>query len=253
MIELRVAIADDELLARKRVVRLLEAMPGITVVGVHEQAADVLAQLAREPVDVLVLDVQMPGMTGIEAHALVPEGGPFVIFATAHPEHALAAFELGAVDYVLKPIEAARLAKAIDRARKHAQTRRGAAAVESAPLVRLPITTRAGVLLVDPAEISHAEFDGTLVTLHRTSGEPLLCEQSLQELESRLPAESFERVHRRALLNLREVVLLVPQETGGLLATMKNGAKVPVSRQSARKLRRWLGLAKATSDTTPEG
>lgn len=245
MIELRVAIADDELLARKRVVRLLEAMPGVTVVGVHEQAADVLAQLAREAIDVLVLDVQMPGMTGIEAHALVPEGGPFVIFATAHPEHAVEAFELGAVDYVLKPIEASRLAKAIDRARRHAATRRAA---PSGALSRLPVTTRAGVLLLDPSEVSHAEFDGTLVTIHRTSGEPLLCELSLQELESRLPADSFERVHRRALLNLREVVLLAPQDTGGFLAQMKNGAKVPVSRQSARKLRRWLGLAKATSD-----
>lgn len=245
MIELRVAIADDELLARKRVVRLLEAMPGVTVVGVHEQAADALAQLAREAIDVLVLDVQMPGMTGIEAHALVPEGGPFVIFATAHPEHAVEAFELGAVDYVLKPIEAGRLAKAIDRARRHAQTRRAA---PSGALSRLPVTTRAGVLLLDPSEVSHAEFDGTLVTIHRTNGEPVLCELSLQELESRLPSDSFERVHRRALLNLREVALLAPQDTGGFLAQMKNGASVPVSRQSARKLRRWLGLAKATSD-----
>jgi two-component system LytT family response regulator len=243
MIELKVAIADDELLARKRVVRLLEAMPGVTVVGVHEQAADALAQLGRESIDVLVLDVQMPGMTGIEAHALVPEGGPFVIFATAHPEHAVAAFELGAVDYVLKPIEASRLAKAIDRARRHAASRRSATS-RTAPL---PVTTRAGVLLLDPAEVSHAEFDGTLVTIHRTNGEPLLCELSLQELESRLPTEWFERVHRRALVNLREVVLLAPQDSGGFLAQMKTGARVPVSRQSARKLRKWLGLAKAGS------
>jgi two-component system, LytTR family, response regulator len=250
MIELRVAIADDELLARKRLVRLLEAMPGVTVVGVHEQAGDALAQLGREPIDVLVLDVQMPGMTGIEAHALVPEHGPFVIFATAHPEHAVEAFELGAVDYVLKPIEAARLAKAIDRARRHAQSRAARVPAPSQPAAptRLPIQTRAGVLLLDPAEISHAEFDGNLVTIHRRSGEPLLCELSLQDLESRLPAELFERVHRRALLNLREVVLLAPQDTGGLLAVMRQGGRVPVSRQSARKLRRWLGIAKSSGD-----
>lgn len=249
---LRVAIADDELLARKRLVRLLEAMPGIDVIGVHEAAAPLLAQLGEDAIDVVVLDVQMPGLSGLEAYALVPEGGPFVIFATAHPEHAVAAFELGAVDYVLKPIDAPRLAKAIERARDHVTRRRGEAPrIDAHPVARLPITTRAGIVLLELDDVSHAEFDGTLVTIHRRVGEPLLSELSLQELGQRLPEPQFDRVHRRALVNLREVVMLLPQDTGGYTAVMRTGAHVAVSRQSARRLRRWLGLGKG-ADTDKE-
>lgn len=243
---LRVALADDELLARKRLVRLLESMPDVQVVGMHADATALLAQLREDAIDVLVLDVQMPGVSGIEAHALLPPDGPFVIFATAHPEHAVKAFELGAVDYVLKPIDAARLAKAIDRARQHVTRRRGdeTARPSGDPLARLPISTRAGVVLVDFDDVSHAEFDGTLVTLHRRVGEPLLTEFSLQDLGQRLPEPQFDRVHRRALVNLREVAMLLPQDTGGFVAVMRGGAHVVVSRQSARRLRRWLGLGK---------
>lgn len=241
---LRVAIADDELLARKRVVRLLEAMAGIEVVGVHADATSLLAQLGEDAIDVLVLDVQMPGLSGLEAHALVPEGGPFVIFATAHPEHALAAFDLGATDYVLKPIDAARLAKAIERARCQVTARRPIPSVEGPALARLPISTRAGVVLLEFDDVSHAEFDGALVTIHRRSGESLLSDFSLQELAARLPEPQFDRVHRRALVNLHEVAVLLPQDTGGFVAVMRTGAQVAVSRQAARRLRRSLGMGK---------
>jgi two-component system, LytTR family, response regulator len=257
MSTIKVAIAEDELMARKRLVRLLEAMPGVELVGAHEDAKGVLDQLREDAIDVLVLDVQMPGLTGLEAHALVPEGGPFVIFATAHPEHAVAAFELGAVDYVLKPIEAGRLGKAIERARKwladRAATRRAAVAtVDAGAPDRLAVSTRAGIVLVDPFEVSHAEFDGSLVTIHRTSGEPLLADGSLQDVADRLPDDVFERVHRRALVNLREITMLEPLPTGGFVAVTRAGGRVPVSRQSARRLRRWLGLGKATADDEGE-
>lgn len=254
MSTIKVAIADDELMARKRLVRLLESMPGVELVGAHEDAKGVLDQLREDAIDVLVLDVQMPGLTGLEAHALVPEGGPFVIFATAHPEHAVAAFELGAVDYVLKPIEAGRLGKAIERARKwiadRAAARRAAltTTVDTAVPDRLAVSTRTGIVLVDPFEVSHAEFDGSLVTIHRTSGEPLLADGSLQDVADRLPDDVFERVHRRALVNLREIAMLEPLPTGGLVAVTRSGGRVPVSRQSARRLRRWLGLGKATAE-----
>lgn len=242
---LRIAVADDELQARKRLVRLLEAIPGVEVVGVHEDAQGVLDQLGEDAIDVLVLDVQMPGLSGLDIHALVPEGGPFVVFATAHPEHAVAAFELGAVDYVLKPIEAGRLAKAIERARGWVDERtRSATPAEPGLPARLAVATRGGLVVLDPLEVSHAEFDGSLVTIHRTRGEPLLSDGSLQDIADRLPADVFERVHRRALLNLREIELLESQPTGGFVAVTRAGGRVPVSRQSARRLRRWLGVGK---------
>ncbi len=239
---LRVLAADDELVARKRLTRLLSAMPGVELLDCHAEAAQVLATVQAEPVDVLVLDIQMPGLTGLELHALLPKPAPYVIFATAHPEHAVDAFELGAVDYVLKPIEAGRLGKAIERARTVVASRQEPepAAVEG--LARLPVNTRDGVVLLDPVAISHAVFDGTLVTLVTREGQRHLTDVSLQDLSDRLPADRFVRAHRRALLNLHEVELLRPTDSGGYLAVTRTGDEVPVSRQAARRLRRALGL-----------
>lgn len=243
---LRIAVADDELIARKRATRLLEALPGVTVVGAYASADEVLARVAEGDVDVLVLDIQMPGLSGLDAHALLPDDGPEVIFATAHPEHAVEAFELGAVDYVLKPIDVARLGKAVDRARSRCAMAAGGVAVETSTdgprLDRIPVSTREGIVLVDPVDVSHAVFDGSLVTLHTAGGDAHLVDGTLQDLQSRLPEDRFERVHRRALINLREVALLKPTDSGGYVAETRGGGQVPVSRQSARKLRRWLGL-----------
>jgi two-component system LytT family response regulator len=236
--KLRVLLADDELLARKRLHRLLSAMPDVELVGECTSGEEVLAAVESADADVLLLDIDMPGLSGIETKALLGAGRPHVIFATAHPEHALAAFDVGAIDYVLKPIEAARLATALGRARTSLAQRAGA---PDEPASRLAIPTREGARLVDAASITHAIFDGTLVTVH-VEGEALLTEQTLADLEARLPTASFERVHRRALLNLERVVRLLDQETGGYLAVTDTGARVEVSRQSARRLRRRLGL-----------
>lgn len=241
---LRIALADDELIARKRAARLLEALPDVTVVGVYASADEVLAKIDDDAPDLLLLDIQMPGLSGLDAHALLPDDGPDVIFATAHPEHAVEAFELGALDYVLKPIEAGRLGKAIDRARARRSLRDAPAIGEGAAVRpdRIPVSTRDGIVLIDPVEVSHAVFDGSLVTVHTAGGDAHLVDGTLQDLQGRLPDDRFERVHRRALVNLREVALLKPIESGGYVAETKCGGQVPVSRQSARKLRRWLGL-----------
>lgn len=243
---LRVLAADDELVARKRLTRLLSAMPEVELVDCLEDAEAVLRAARAQPVDVLVLDIQMPGLTGLELHALLPAPAPYVIFATAHPEHAVQAFELGAVDYVLKPIEAGRLGKAIERARAVVRARRDAARATTAEpdvvLPRLPVSTREGVVLLDPAALSHAVFDGVLVTLVTRDGRQHLTDASLQDIAARLPADRFVRAHRRALLNLHEVAILRPTDSGGYLAVTHAGQEVPVSRQTARRLRRALGL-----------
>ncbi len=237
---LQVLIADDELLARRRLARLLAELPGVTLVGECCSGQELLATLTREQeVDLVLLDIHMPGLTGLETGALLPEDGPYIIFITAHEEHALAAFDLGAVDYLLKPIDAVRLGKALLRARRRLGAQASAPAAE---LVRLPVTTRQGIRLLDPRELSHATFDGELVTLH-TRGGALLTDFSLQDLEERLPAGVFERVHRRALINLELLACLDPLETGGYTARMQDGGLVPISRQAARRLRRRLGLS----------
>ncbi|MBZ4331888.1 LytTR family DNA-binding domain-containing protein [Corallococcus interemptor] len=251
---LRVLIADDELLARKRLSRLLAALPDVSVCGEAVDGDSVLAAVRAGGVDVVLLDIHMPGLSGLDAMALLPEGGPHVIFCTAHAEHAVNAFEHGAVDYVLKPVEAARLQKALERARtrlparvKSAPVTAPASAAEKPALARLPIPTRQGLVLVSPDAISHASLEDELVTVFTAQGD-YLTDFTLNELADKLPPEHFHRVHRRALLNLAHVTRLEPLETGGYLARTARGHSVEVSRQSARELRRMLGLRKGAED-----
>jgi two-component system LytT family response regulator len=261
---LRVLVCDDEVMARRRLLRLLEALPEVRLAGECEDAAELLERVREGGIDVVLLDIQMPGLTGIDALALWPPGGPVVVFCTAHSEHAVAAFDVGAVDYLLKPVEAGRLKKALVRAReteirsrfaREAQRQRelrqsgtgvasgddvgaGASAANGFP-ARLALETRDGIVLLAPDEISHAQLDGALVTVHTRRGE-FLCDLPLHELEQRLRPYGFVRVHRRALLNLAHVTRLDPVETGGFVARTAAGAAVEVSRLAARDLRRRL-------------
>ncbi|WP_224370183.1 LytR/AlgR family response regulator transcription factor [Hyalangium versicolor] len=248
---LRVLIADDEMLARKRLTRLLSAFPDVEVCGEAADGEAVLAAARAGGLDVILLDIHMPGLSGLDALALLPEDGPRVILCTAHAEHAVDAFEHGAVDYVLKPVEAARLQKALDRARARLGPKVEEPAKGQAPstkgLTRLPIPTRQGIVLVDPETISHATLEGELVTVFTTQGE-FLTDFTLNELADKLPVEGFQRVHRRALLNLAHVTRLEPLETGGYIARTTRGHSVEISRQSARELRRMLGLRRGPEE-----
>jgi two-component system, LytTR family, response regulator len=238
---LRVLFADDEQVARRRLRRLLEAMDGVEIVAECASGEAALADLDRLDVDVALLDVEMGARSGLSVSEAAAELGVEVIFTTAHPEHAVAAFALGAVDYVLKPVDADRLATAIGRARRRIEAGQALPSAAKAPLARLPLPVRGEILLVDPAEISHALHDGALVTVF--AGESaVLTDLSLQELEQRLSPGRFARVHRRAILNLDRIERLRPVPTGGYLAITARGHEVPVSRQAARDLRRRLGI-----------
>jgi two-component system LytT family response regulator len=245
--KLKVLVVDDEAIARQRLTRLLSALPDVEVAGECRDGDEVLTRVAAGGVDLVLLDIQMPKLTGVEALALWPADGPLVVFCTAHAQHAVTAFDGGAVDYLLKPVEPARLKKALERAQEkgalkafRAETKKQREAVR---VSRLPITTRQGVVLLDPAEISHAVLEGELVTVF-VGATGHLTDFTLQELSERLPPERFERVHRRALLNLEHVARLEPLETGGYFARTRHGHQVEVSRQAARELRKRLGLRK---------
>ena len=248
---LSVLVADDEALARRRLLRLLSAMPDVRIAGECGDGDEVLACVRAGGVDVVLLDIQMPGLGGLDTLALFPADGPFVVFCTAHAAHAVAAFDAGAIDYLLKPIEAARLQKALDRARDREARRRfheeiarhGAApATGGAPFKKLALPTRQGLVLVAPEDISHAILEeGGLVKVHGARAE-WLCDWPLNELEARLAGDGFIRVHRRALLNMHHVERLEPCETGGFVARTRSGHAVDVSRQAARDLRRMLGV-----------
>lgn len=236
---LRVLIADDEQLARRRLHRLLSAMDDVELAGEVADGDEVLAFVKEGDVDVVLLDIEMPKLTGLEAMGLLPEGDPVLIFVTAHASHAVSAFEGGVADYLLKPVEASRLKKALERARARLFTRPTAAEVAS---VKLAVSTRNGVMLLGADEIRAAVIDGETVTLNTTRG-AVVTDLRITEIEKKLAgAQSFARVHRKAVLNLDHVEQLEPLETGGYLAVMSDGARVPISRQAARRLRRAWNL-----------
>jgi two-component system LytT family response regulator len=235
---LRVALADDEAIARKRLARLLGQLPDVNLVLVSESGEALLEELPAVEADILLLDIQMPGLSGIEVQAQLGPDAPYVIYVTAHPQHALDAYDAGAIDYVLKPVEEERLGRAIDRAR--VRLARASEPLGSADrALRIPIEIRGGILLLAPDQITHASFDGQLVTLHVTDRE-VITARTLSELETLLAPHGFERVHRRYLVNLRRVVQLADHASGGYTAHCDNGATVAVSRQVARQLRRRL-------------
>ncbi|MGQ0505926.1 MAG: LytR/AlgR family response regulator transcription factor [Myxococcaceae bacterium] len=253
---LRVLIADDEEIARKRLTRLLRMIPDVELCGECRDGEEVLKKVRQGGIDVLLLDIQMPGLTGLDAMALLPSDGPYVIFCTAHTEHAVHAFDVGAVDYLLKPIEAARLQKALERARsRDAVTRfhdelnkqRDRRSESNSELKRLAVPTRNGIVLLDPREITHAILEGELVTIFTTKGQHLT-DFSLQDLHEKLPRDAFERVHRRAILNLEHVTRLEPNEVGGFTARTHRDHCVEVSRAAARELRKRLGLRRAPGE-----
>jgi two-component system LytT family response regulator len=248
MAPIRLLVVEDEEIARRRLVRLLRSIDGVEIVAQCENAVDAIKRVAQGGVDLLLLDVQMPGLSGLDAIELLPAERPYVIFCTAHAEHAVRAFDVGAIDYLVKPIDAERLEKAVERARGTIVLRRSRGEsgevrsnVEPPRIERLAIPTRQGIVLLDPSEISHAIVDGELVTIHAGAAH-YVTDFSLQMLLEKLPSGCFERVHRKALLNMAHVARLEPNEAGGLVAWTLRGDSVDISRQSARSLRKRLGL-----------
>jgi two-component system LytT family response regulator len=238
--KLKVLIADDEMLARRRLTRLLTAMAEVELVGECVSGEAVLDRIGQAPrPDVVLLDINMPGLTGVEAMGLWPADGPRIIFTTAHAEYAVAAFEGGAADYLLKPVEASRLRKALDRVTLTAD--RPPADTPTTADGRLPLATRGGVVLLAPGEIRCVLIEGESVVLQTDRGQ-FFTDLRLSELEVRLPKADFLRVHRRALLNMRRVLRMETLATGGYLAHTDGGEAVPVSRKVARDLRRMWNL-----------
>lgn len=240
---LRVLVVDDEVMARRRLIRLLSALPDVEIAGEAEDGTEVPSRVEQGGVDLILLDIEMAELSGIEAMQLLPEGGPKVVFVTAHAEHAVFAFDAGAVDYVLKPVAPERLKRAMDRVRErlaaYTDAPRAPAESTAGPKDKLAVPTRRGLVILDPNELRYAMVDGASVTLHSTRG-VFVTDFRIVALEKRLPEAQFVRVHRRVLLNLDHVTALEPVGAGVYVAETSDGASVPVSRQAAKRLKaRW--------------
>ncbi len=256
---LRCLIVDDEAPARDELRYLLSEVGGVEVVGAAATATEALVLIGGVDYDVVFLDIRMPAMSGLELAAILRERAlrPAVIFTTAHPDHAVEAFELSAVDYLLKPISTERLAASLDRVRA---ARRGAGSPNEMSTRPAPTTTGGGAgrpggssrlavqrgertTLIDPEQIIVASAARGYSYL-LVGSERLLTSYSLAELEQRL-SSSFFRVHRSYLVNLNHVVELRPDFRGGMVAVTDDPAatQVPVSRRQAAQLRQRLGLS----------
>ena len=200
---MRVLVVDDEMPARERLRRMLDTMDGCSVCGEAADGEEALRQCARLQPDVLLMDIRMPSMDGLEAarHLLALERPPAVIFTTAYSEHALAAFETHAVDYLLKPVRHERLAQALMNTRR--LTRVQAAALkppstDSGGRSRICARVRGSLQLIAVEEIRYFLADQKYVTV-ATADSRVLIEESLKSLEEEF-ADRFVRVHRNALI-----------------------------------------------------
>jgi DNA-binding LytR/AlgR family response regulator len=226
----KVLVVDDEPIARARILRVLSRMDGVEVAGEAENGVEALELARRLSPDVLLLDIDMPGLDGL-AVAESPEVPP-VIFTTAHKEHAIDAFEANAYDYLLKPISEERLRKALDKVESRSP---------SAPAEpwRLVVVDGSLKRFVDARRVDCFSSDKKYVAF-TLDGEEMLTRESLDGLEARLGPLGFIRASRGALVR-REAIAAYDAAEGGTLV-LADGERVPVSRRAAPLVRAALGL-----------
>ncbi|MGK5027860.1 LytR/AlgR family response regulator transcription factor [Janthinobacterium sp. RB2R34] len=228
MSSLRVLLVDDERLARAELRRLLQAHPAVEIVGEAASALEAMAQIAALRPDVLLLDVQMPGGSGFDLLAAL-DAAPEVIFCTAYDQYALQAFEVSALDYLQKPVQAHRLATALLRA---------GARVQAAPPAACKIFIKDGARcwFVALENISLFTSEGNYARVHFGTEQPLM-PRSLNQLEERLDPSRFFRANRRQIVNLAHVAGVSANAADGLDLLLTDGTQVEVSRRRAQQFR----------------
>jgi two-component system LytT family response regulator len=239
---LRALIVDDEELARRLVREFLAAHDDVEIVGECENGVDAVRRIGELAPDLVFLDIQMPRLSGLEVLELTGRRAG-VIFTTAYDEHAIKAFELHAVDYLLKPFSRARFDAALARARTlHAPAPAGIDALvakKEAPIERILIRDRdqVHVIAVEAVECIEAQGDYLAVL---AEGRTLLKPQRISEMEEQLDPKSFLRVHRSFIINLAFLQGLERQGTERYFARLRSGKRVPISRSGYERLRKMV-------------
>jgi len=241
--KLRVLVVDDEPLARERLAHLVEELPEAELAGVAASGEQALLLAGSLRPEVILLDIRMPGMDGLEVarHVARLPDPPAVIFTTAYDEHALAAFEVQAAGYLLKPVRQEKLQEVLDRARQpnRAQLTRIADGAGGGPRTRIAVRARDELKLIPVGNILCFIAELKYTTLRHTGGEELI-EEPLKTLEDEF-AETFVRVHRNALVALAHVEGLERDGDGRQVVRLRHGAgTLPVSRRLAAEVSRKL-------------
>jgi DNA-binding LytR/AlgR family response regulator len=247
---IRTVVVDDEPLARDRVKGFLKKLPDVQVVGEAGDGTAAIEVIESQNPDLVVLDVQMPGIDGFSVLRALKEP-PHVIFATAYDQHAIKAFEVEALDYLLKPFSQARLADAIGRVRQKIASGRARSDAEAIARAaepgkvyasQIPVHTARKILVVSVKEILWFAVESRLVYAH-VDGRSLMTNFTLRELEDRLDPQVFFRAHKSRLVNLEQVKEIARWFGGRYRLVMKDAqsSQVELSRVQARELRARLG------------
>jgi len=250
---LRVVVADDEGPARRFLISLLTACPAVEVVGEAANGDEALTAITAHAPDLALLDLQMPGMTGLDVARAIPAArAPLVAFVTAFDDHAIEAFELNAIDYLLKPVQQDRLQRTLDRVRER-MTRHEPVAAQPAALAaaqtaietstrrqyadRLPLKHKDAVVLVPVRTIASIEAEGELLHVRTVANETYTITHPLLALERRLDARRFLRLGRGTLANVDHIARVNPMPGSTYTVVLTNGQELPVSRIQSRLLR----------------
>ena len=258
---LRTIVVDDEQLAREELCFLLGQLGGVELIGQASNGIEALRVVEETNPDLVMLDVQMPGLTGFEvARRLVRASvDTHFVFVTAYDQHAIEAFEVNAVDYLLKPVESGRLSTAVDRARRRILTERTPARERSGDdmerLLQLladrqdrreQLAVKVGdrFLLVQSDEVVHASVEDDVITVVTNSLSGTSNYRTLDELQARLDPAVFWRVHRSHLVNINKIKEIVPWFSRNYILKMRDGkgTEIPVSRAQTKRLREYLRL-----------
>jgi two-component system response regulator LytT len=257
---LKAIVVDDEQLARDELCYQLQQLGDIEVIAQAGNGLEALAAIERTDPDLVFLDVQMPGLTGFEvARKLVEdEQAPAVVFVTAYDQHAIEAFEVNAVDYLLKPVDAARLEQAVQRARKRLTSERPGADALNDQLERFvkmmtgrqarreQVAVKVGerFLLLQAEDIIYASLADESINIVTGQVSGTSNYRTLDDLQARLDPEVFWRVHRSHLVNINKIKEIVPWFSRNYILRMKDAkaTEIPVSRSQTKRLREYLKL-----------
>ncbi|HEX6085849.1 MAG TPA: LytTR family DNA-binding domain-containing protein [Thermoanaerobaculia bacterium] len=227
---LRALIVDDERLARQKIRTFLEARGDVSVAGEAASVSEAIALVEREKPDLLLLDIQMPGGDGFDVVRALPHThAPAVVFLTAHGDYAIRAFEVAAVDYLLKPFDRARFNEAIERAKKSAPRDLRAAF--------FPVRKRDRTILVAVRDVDWIEAEGKYVRLH-VREQSYLVRDTIAAVEARLDGRQFVRIHRSTIVNLRRVT----EVRDDSLVVLQDGTQLVMSRRFRSRVREATGL-----------
>ena len=231
---LRVVVVDDEVLARQRIEDLLAKEESVTIAGTASDGLSAIETIRELHPDLVFLDVQMPGKSGVEVAKELGEEMPATVFVTAYDRHAVAAFELEAVDYLVKPFDDERFEQAFRRARRRAVKSR-------AYVDRIPVELRGQMRAVPVERIEYITASGPYAELH-VDGKTFAVRERMQALEEKLDPEHFFRIHRSAIVRVDLIDVFLRHAGGDYGVRLKNGVELSVSRAKREELEARLGV-----------